>query len=131
MENTYDVRYKNKCVGQVLVKKDGLYCCITCSAKVHKVSMYRLWAIGENYSHDFGLCIPREDGIELVTRIPVKHFTQGPVSFELRDGKERENLFFVPVSAEKPFPYLSRLEYARLTYQDGIMGVCFQDDSSF
>lgn len=127
MKSMYDVWHHNTRVGQVQIQKEGLYYCLNCLTQAPGKSMYRLIAHGESFYYDFGLCIPKEDGIGILTRIPIKIFTENAVKFELKDYKETENTTFVPVHAEKEFPYLERLKDAYLAHRDGAIGVCFRD----
>lgn len=127
MEPVYDVYYQNACMGQVQIQKEGLYYCLRCSAQTPGNSMYRLIAHGEEFYHDFGLCIPNEQGIGLLTRIPIKSFPKDAVVFELKDYKAKQENFFVPVNTDKEFPCLDQLENARLEYRNGVIGVCISD----
>lgn len=127
MEQLYGVYHQDDCVGQVQIQKEGLYYCVSCLAEAPGKSMYRLIARGESFYHDFGLCIPKENGIGILTRVPVKLFTEDAVKFELKDYKEKGNTAFIPVSTEKAFVYLDRLEQAHLEYREGTIGICFRD----
>lgn len=127
MEPIYDVYFENVCVGQVQIQKEGLYYRLYCLANAPGESMYRLIAHGGRFSYDFGLCIPKENKIGILTRVPIKVFTENAVRFELKDYKEKQNSVFIPLNAEKSFSHLDRLENAYLEHRDGIPGICFRD----
>lgn len=127
LEKLYDVRFEDKCVGQVRVQKEGLYYRLNCLVKAPTSSKYHLMGIWENQQRDFGLCIPDGDNIGMITRIPIKNFAGDAVAFELKDCNTKIVSNFIPLSTQEPFAALDRLEYAYLECRDGILGICFRD----
>lgn len=127
MNSSYDVTFADAVVGHVSVKKQGLYYCIECKVQIMEASKFRLIAHSGNREYDLGLCIPYDGALHLLTRVPMKQFSDEPISFELLKKNTMQSGKFVPICAEEPFRYLHKLETAYLELRSGTMGVVLQD----
>jgi hypothetical protein len=56
----------------------------------------------------------------------VKQLGEGELRFQVAVRHQKPDKLFVPVRAEEPFAYLSRLTDAYLAKKDGRLGVCFR-----
>ena len=83
---------------------------------------------GKEQLCDLGVCVPKENGMGVTAKIPVKRFPQPPVSFFLT-GKQvsQRHKTFIPIKAGEPFSGLQMLERAYLGYDDGNVGAYIQD----
>ncbi len=123
MEGTWPVCLGEKKVGQCVVTRQGLYYQICCRCVVPGEPLLRLCWNGQ----ELGLLAPEGGQLRLDTRRPCKHFPQGTPSFTLEENRRRPEELFIPLSPGEPFAYLSRLEGARLSYQNGKKGITLSD----
>ena len=70
-----------------------------------------------------GIVVPVEDGFGLETRLPVKRFSEGEVSFSLVPKLEQTNGKFYPIYPEEPFAYVAKLKESYLCYREGQAGI--------
>lgn len=123
MEGNYPVSMRGNPVGSVTVRKQGLYYHILCCCDIPDGEVCRLMLRCEHNTHKIGVLIPGKTGFTLEKRIPVKNLSIKEPEFFIAPQQDLENRIFVPIRAEEPFAYLSRLNDAFLGYQDDKIGV--------
>lgn len=123
MEGNYPVHMGGKPVGTVNVEKQGLYYHILCSCEIPDDTVCRLMLKSKEKTEKIGILIPAGKAFLLEKRIPVKNLSTDTPEFFVSTQLDVENRMFVPICAEEPFAYLSRLQEAFLGYQDGCVGI--------
>lgn len=122
LESCYPVYRNQEKAGEITVTKQGLYYSLLCRVKLPAGSRYRLYAHTEGCTRDLGLCVPSGQEFILQTRIPIKYFGQGEYSFYLEQpGAEA----FIPVSCDRPFPAVDRLESGKFAMRGEKPGIVF------
>ena len=116
MEGYYQVELQDMPVGEVSVRKEGLYYHFTCTVRLRKNSRYRLLAISNEKEVDLGLCIPQGDAFGLSTKIPVKRFENGRYQFVLWNRSEKTA---ISLDEKSPFPDLRILPDCRFVRENG------------
>ena len=138
MAETYDIIFDGKTVGTAQMERERLYCCFSCRCRLPQEGLYRIHVIcGEN-REDLGICIPIDGAFGMDKKIPSKRLGEGTAQFELvpKDWQHQEEIppkpaaeeLFVPVSEEKPFEYLDKLEHAVMEVRDGETGVLIREE---
>lgn len=124
----YPVMLGKETVGKVNLTKEGLYYRIFCRCRITGAGIFRLDAQCGGKRVNLGILVPEGDGFGLERRIPVKHLGDGEMTFQLMPGRDTLNRgTFVPIRAEEPFGYISRLKDSFLDYQDGQKGIRIPD----
>lgn len=114
MNQIFHVTLGDTVVGRVQAKKQGLYLHLECRVTPAEPGKYRLVALCQDQRIDLGLCVPREGGFELSTRIPIKRFPTGNTYFLLTSSKQVLTDAHIPIRSDESFPYLHRLEKSHL-----------------
>lgn len=114
MEDRFDVTHDGQSVGSVEVKREGLYCRVTCRCRMVGQGVQRLYAGEEK----LGVLIPENGALVLDAKVAAKRIKSG-CAFTL--GECRENFF--PIRPGENFPYLDKLRYGHLGFRDGIHGL--------
>lgn len=114
MDGIFDVIRDGQAVGRVELKRDGLYCRLSCRCRVADGQIHRLYAGGEK----IGVLIP--DGGELVleTKVAVKRLKEG-CTFSLDENRGQ----FIPIRSGEAFDHLGKLRLAKLAFREGEPGV--------
>ncbi len=126
MEGTYPLCLGAEALGQVRVKKQGLYYEYACKCQPFSETMYDVYVQWGTDSRKLGLLVPQDGWLCLRGRIPVKQAGQGSASFVLRPRHCPVTEHFVPLHPQEPFAYLQRLENAYLAARGAEMGVILQ-----
>ena len=130
LQQEYTVLSGNETVGKALVRRQGLYCCISCRCRLTGLVRYKLLVTcGEN-TEDLGLCVPQGDEFGVDTKIPMKRLGEGALTFFLVPKHNVLKGKFVPVSPNEPFDYIRQLQEAHLARQDGLPGVVLTENQS-
>lgn len=120
----YEVRMGGSIVGRVTMSDQGLYRRICCSCRLSGEVVCRLVAVCGDTRQSIGILVPQADGFGLDTRLPAKRLPAGTVSFELEPKhSDLPGGVFVPIRADEPFAYLSRLKDSFLCFQEGVQGI--------
>lgn len=122
LKSWYPVFWNGEKTGEVTVTKQGLYYAFSCVVHLPPGSHCRLYASTQGEIRDMGLCVPSGNAFVLQTRIPAKYFGGGEYSFCLNKPVTEE---FVPVSSDKPFPALDRLESGKFAICGAEPGIVF------
>lgn len=128
MERQYTVYLADEPAGTASVEASGLYFRIQCRCKLTGQVRYKILLAGDDRQEDLGLCVPIDDGFGLTKHIPYKRMPKGRLTFCAVPRHCELNEIFVPVSAEEPFAYLSRLNKAYLQKREGVVGLVLPEE---
>lgn len=102
-------------IGYAKVEIEGLYYKILCICTFPDQNVYRV-VVGDGESVlKLGICVPDDDKFILSTKVPVKYLKGKKMRFWV----ESNTSSCIPVSANKPFAQLDKLETARLQISNG------------
>lgn len=127
MDGIYELTVGSKYVGQVRVKKQGLYYCFSCRCHLSGDVIHKLIVRCGGKEESLGVCIPMDGMFGAEKKIPVKKLGQGIPEFRLVPKHEEKSGTFVPIYPEEPFAYISRLENAFLATQNGQVGIVIDE----
>ncbi len=119
----YDVILGSESIGKAQVEKEGLYYRISCRCRLSGEVAYKVHALCGEKCEDLGLLVPQNGAFTLTTRLPIKRLGEGQLQFKAVPRHPKTEGKFVPISADEPFSYLSRLENAYMQIRDGRIGV--------
>ncbi|MBQ7330957.1 MAG: hypothetical protein IJW94_04110 [Oscillospiraceae bacterium] len=128
MVGTFDVYMGKEAAGRVTVTREGLYYRFHCRCKLSGEVMHQLMLRVGQQEMSLGILAPEKGEFGVKTRIPVKHFEKGEPCFWLAPRHKKLEGLFVPISADEPFPYLSRLKNSYLEIRNGQMGAVIPAD---
>ena len=114
MENKYEVFHMGQTVGTVKLFREGLYCRLLCSCRVHDGEIHRLYAGGEK----IGVLIPENGKLVLEAKVAAKRLKEN-CTFSLDENSGE----FIPIRPGEPFPHLDKVRQGRLSFRDGEPGV--------
>lgn len=127
MEITHPIMLEDRSVGMAEVNREGLYYhfrCICCLPKDHR---YMILVNCGGMQQSLGVCTPREDGLGLEKRLPVKRVGDGRLEFQAVLKESESQGDFYPVNRGKPFLYISQLPKAYFTIHNGQAGIVIKD----
>ena len=119
----FDIILGTESIGKAQVEKEGLYYRITCRCRLSGEVPYKVHAVCNEKCEDLGLLVPQSGAFTLTTRLPIKRLGEGQLQFKAVPRHTKTEGKFVPISADEPFSYLSRLENAYMQIRDGRIGV--------
>ena len=119
----YDVMLGTESIGKAQVQKEGLYYRISCRCHLSGEVPYKVQVKCGDKCVDLGLLVPQNGAFILTTRLPVKRLGEGVPEFRAVPRHPKYEGEFVPISADEPFSYLSRLENAYMQIRDGQIGI--------
>lgn len=119
----YDVMLGSQSIGTAQLEKQGLTYCIRCRCRLSGEVAYKVVAESGGGKTDLGLLVPENGAFVLTARVPVKRLGNGQITFRAVPRHVQPGRMFVPVSAEEPFHYLSRLENAFMALRENQPGV--------
>ena len=128
MNQEYAIERNGECVGKACFQRQGMYYLIRCRCVPCQKEKVRIFLRIGREERDLGLCVPIDGEMGMDTRIPVKAFSSGSVSFRLCDPEERPKEIFIPVTEHDAFGALERLMDARFALRSGIPGVLLKED---
>ena len=114
MEGTFDVTLGGQVVGTVQIRREGLYCRISCRCRVADQEIHRLYAGEEK----LGVLIPENCELMLETRVAAKRRKPG-CCFTLDEQRGE----FIPIRPGEAFGHLDKVRMAKLAFRDGEPGV--------
>lgn len=123
MEGNYPVMLGKETVGEVTVKKQGLYYHFHCQCELHSEVICRVAVSCGGHHENLGILLPAGRGYWLVKKLPVKNFPLGRPEFWIIPKHTTHDGRFVDVYPEEPFAYISRLENAYLEKRRGRVGI--------
>ena len=119
LEGEYEVTFRNRPVGKVSVRKQGLYYIFSCRCRLERDELCRLQVTCGNVSEDLGILVPVEGGFGIDTRIPVKRFLKGFGAFQLAAACGTDSEMLIRIYPDEPFAYINRLKKAYLVRKNG------------
>ncbi len=128
MDGYYDVCLGTQPVGQVVVKKAGLYYEFDCQCQLSGEIIFRLTVTCGGKTEALGIPVPQNGAFVLKTRIPAKRLGQGNPVFQLVPRHSPLPADFVPLRPEEPFRYLTRLQDAFLIKTAQGLGIGFREE---
>ena len=123
----YQIYLGNEVIGTAEAEKQGLTYCIRCRCRISGEVPYKVVARCDGKEVDLGLLVPENGAFQLKSRVAVKQLAAGEISFHAVPRHVTPDGMFVPVSADEPFMYLSRLQNAFMTRSEGRQGVVLTD----
>lgn len=123
MEQQYAVSLKGQMIGKVCVMRKGLYYHFRCRCNLPPDNIYRLNVVCGAIRESLGVLVPSGDEFVLNTKLPVKQLGTGKLVFSAVPKQEHSTGIFIPIRAEEPFRYISRLKQSFLILKDGVPGI--------
>ena len=123
----YQIYLGKEPVGTANLEKQGLTYSICCRCRLSGEVPYKVVARCDGKEVDLGLLVPENGAFQLKSRVNVKQLGAGEISFHAVPRHVTPDVMFVPVSADEPFKYLSRLQNAFMARSQGIQGVVLTD----
>ena len=130
MEGTYVITQFGEAVGQATVRRQGLYWQFSCRCDLSGETVCRIRVRCGEKEVDLGIPVPEGRDFVLRKKLPAKKLGDGVPEFWVAPKKVKLPENWVPVRAEEPFAYLSRLEDAYLEVRDGQVGVSLREGST-
>lgn len=125
MEGEYPIFANGQSVGTVQVYCAGLYYEFVCRCRQTHGQMQELVVRIGDSTEKLGLLVPSNSGWQLRKRVPIKRLGEGKPLFLLRSRNE-QTAETVEIDAEKPFPFLERLDEAYLVSVAGESRIAFR-----
>ena len=119
----YQIFLGKEAIGTAQIEKQGLTYCIRCRCKLSGEVVYKIIAKCGEREADLGILVPENGAFRLTSRIPVKKLGAGEIAFKAVPRHVAPDGMFVPITADEPFKYLSRLENAYLERRGEVMGL--------
>ena len=116
----FELKIGNEVAGYVSVQYNGLYCHISCSCRLTGAVLYRLIAVIDAETVNIGICVPKGNYFCVEKRLPAKMLRGKSVSFRLVPKHQDLENRFIPIRADEPFAYITRLENSYLEIKDDI-----------
>ncbi len=114
LEGKFDVKLDGQTVGIVELKREGLYCRLSCHCRMIDREIHRLYADDEK----IGVLVPDKGELILQARVAAKRLKPG-CKFTL-EGRGR---IFIPIRPGEDFSHLDKLRTGRLAFRDGEPGL--------
>ena len=129
MEGVFDITLGGRSVGQAAVFREGLYLYFDCRCRLSGETVCRIRVRRGEKEADLGIPVPEGRDFVLRKKLPAKKLGDGVPEFWVTPKKVKLPENWVPVRAEEPFAYLSRLEDAYLEVRDGQVGISLREGS--
>lgn len=120
MEGIFEILLEGRCIGQAVVKRDGLYYDFACRCNLKNDMIYKLLLILPQKYRILGTPAPDGHTFLLRKKLPVKCFSDDVPSFCAVPG-------FIPIVENQPFHYLNLLSNAILTRYEGKTGIILRE----
>ncbi len=119
----FDIYLGKQSIGKATVTRQGMYGCIVCKCHISGQVPYRVELKAGEKFQDLGLLVPENGWFTLTKRVPIRFLEGAELKFDALPARGELNGKFVPISAEEPFRYLSRLENAYLARRGKLQGI--------
>lgn len=117
--DTYHVLYNGKVVGNVEVRKEGLYYCFACRAALRTGMIYRLFLQCGNEEIDLGILVPQNHEFTTKKKLPINRLHEEGFCFIIKSIDECNRKITIEIVNNKPFPYIDKLQVARFQRCNG------------
>ncbi len=124
-----DIMLGNQSIGKGEIHREGMYYRIHCRCRLSGEVPCQVEARAGGKTFDLGLLVPENGAFCLTRRLPIKEIGTGELTLRAMPKSTVGRGKFVPISADEPFSYLSRLENAYLARKDGVVGAYIEDKS--
>lgn len=121
----YEVMLNDRTAGHVTLQRQGAYYLLTCECDLHMTQRHHLILMIDDKETDLGLCLPNETGLELRTRIKASWIGDSIPRFVLVKHDPMDNGCTFTVKPNEPFDEISRIQYGRLSIQNGAYRITF------
>lgn len=126
MEGVYEITLGGRTVGQAAVFQNGLYLYFECRCRLTGETVCRIRVRCGEKEEDLGIPVPEGREFVLRRKLPAKRLGTGAPEFQVEPKRTELPEDWVPVRAEEPFAYLTRLQSAFLEVRDGQVGIAFR-----
>lgn len=117
MDGVYELFVNDNRVGQVTVKREGLYYRFFCRIPLKMGEKYRLFLCQNGKKFCLGLMVPEQNEFVISTKLPVKQFENtSEARFILMD---KEDSVYSPLDSNKPFANLNELKDGYFAIRNG------------
>ena len=123
----YDIYMGENVVGTANVERQGVYYRFACRCHLSEDALCRVTVECDGHHENLGILAPQGKMFALVTKLPVKRFSQGQMHFRVIPKHPTGQGLFVAVYPDEPFAYLARLKNAFLQVRNGQVGVFLTD----
>lgn len=123
----YDIFLGTQSIGKAQVIKEGLYYRISCRCRLSGEVVYKVEASCGDKTEDLGVLVPQSGAFVLTARLPMKRLGEGQLQFKAVPRHAQLQGKFVPISADEPFAYLSRLENAFMVRRGELLCIQIED----
>lgn len=113
MVKIYDTYFGDAKIGQVRLRKQGLYYCIDGDFERCTKSICRLIGSNGKEHMDLGVCVPCENRLILKRSIPIKNITFDIAKWALVEQSKMPEENFIPVKNDEPFGCIKDLKNAK------------------
>lgn len=127
MNNCYPVFLGEQTVGKVHISKKGLYYFLECTCNLATGGKFRLFAAHEQGTIPLGILVPDGRDFVLQMHLPSGRLKTENIRFYLSDRAEKSRVRSI-LRAEDTFPYLSKLETARISILPEGIYIFFPDE---
>ncbi len=127
MEGSYAIEQGGQKIGQAEVTRQGLYYQFDCKCRLSGEVICRLAAVCGEKTENLGIPVPENGHFVLRKKIPVSKLEGGELKIRVVPKRPESRGQFVPIRAEEPFTYLSRLKNAYLERRGQVLGIVINE----
>ena len=128
MDGLYDIYRGHEKIGKAEVKREGLYYHFRCVCNLTGEVMYRVTVSCDENTENLGIPIPTGDSFYLDKKLPASHFVGTEPVFRAIPKHPQVSNIWMPITPEKPFEYIDRLENAVAEQRNGELGILIPDE---
>ena len=114
MEGKYEVTLAGQTVGNVELKREGLYYRISCRCRMFDGEIHRLYTDGEK----LGVLVSENGDLVLETKVAARRLKPGCM-FSLDENRGE----FIPIRPGESFGHLDKVHCGRLAFRDAEPGI--------
>ncbi len=130
MQEVYEVRFQGRQMGSAVIRREGLYCRVTCQCEMADSRIYVLYAGGDGQQLRLGVPVPQRGMLFLETKIPAKRFPEKIRELYLLE-KGNESSTTIPLIVGMPVESLEKLTDAKLRLTpDGVQLIITKGQST-
>lgn len=119
----YELLHQDRLIGNVIVKKNGLYYEIECHFIENKNGRFSLVAVSNCGEIDLGECRYENGQFKMYRYMPVSAVGHNLIQFHIKKLEDKES--FNPVCEGNPFPHIDKLDRAILVIVKGEKRIAF------
>ena len=119
----YELLHQDKLIGDVIVKKIGLYYEIECQFIENKNGRFSMIAISDGREINLGECRYENGQFKIFRYMPINAVGHNLIQFHIKKLEDNERLY--PVGEENPFSHIDKLDKAILVTVRGERRIAF------